>query len=91
MKTLLALLLLFPSLSWGLEKEDCQKMASDSLTSLGMSFFMSTCYEEIEKGTFWFNRTKTYKCAKKSLKKPSDTGLIIYFKACMGKDYKGYF
>jgi len=86
MKTLLAILLLIPSLSWGLDKDECFEIASNAPTRIGMGLFLRVCSDEINKDTSWFNRSQDYKCAKKAYKKPSDLGVGLSYRTCMGFD-----
>lgn len=86
MKIHLALLLLIPSLSWGLDNDKCYEIASDAPTRTGLLLFVSVCSDEIERNTGWYNRSKDYKCAKKAFKKPTKGGVGISYRTCMGFD-----
>ena len=85
-KVLSTLLLLIPSLSWGLDNDKCYEIASDAPTRIGLGLFISVCSDEIKRETNWYNRSKEYKCAKKAFKKPTKSGVGISYRTCMGFD-----
>ena len=88
MKTLLALLLLIPSLCWSDSdaeiKKKCYKMAASANTDFGYKLMLKVCYKELKlTKSSMFNRSNNFKCAKKSFKKKTEKAVKVTLKECL--------
>ena len=84
MKKLLGILvlgLLWCNVSYGLDRGTCSDYSAKAKTDVGAKIMFSVCLQEQD--TYFYNRTKRFKCALKAAKATSETGAKIKFSTCI--------
>ena len=73
-------LIIYPSVSFSLDRKTCSSMISGAKTEFGAKLMFGSCLRE--KGNF-FNRGKRFKCAKKAMREDTEFAAKVMFKECM--------
>ena len=84
MKKLLAILvlsLLWSSTAYGLDKDTCGDYAAKAKSDTGAGIMYGVCKRE--EGTYFYNRSKEFKCAQKAAKASTNKGAGIKYGTCI--------